>query len=678
MSAPRSLIRRGAALAGILAVAAPAAAQTQTPRLTQFPTCSSLRQYAAAKAAPLVRSGGYGAYPVALRSARPMFDLVRPMVGAQGGGVVPSAAPAGELRAAIPQPGAGGAQPPTSGTNLQEPGVDEPDMVLSDPAHVITTVNDELRIHSVADTPVLIGRLRLPGAGTGAQMIRSGDRIMVFSSRYALPVGVNRAARDMRFAPWAPQTMIRLVDIADPTTPVLLETLTVDGDLLAARRPEGGAVRVVLSTSPDPIPFVDSATPGVAGAAQARRINVRRVRNAPARTWLPAMRIRIRGTARATTRIAVDCRSVARTTQFGGLGTLTVLTIDPATGLTPVDRDAILSDGQIVYASPTSLYVTTPRWMNPAVMNPDAVPDNASTEVHRFDISAPNATEYRSSGRVPGYILNQFSLSEWRGVLRVASTRDPEWINQKLTTRSESFVTTLRDDGVALTRLGQVGKLGTDERIYGVRFIDDRGYVVTFRQIDPLHVLDLSDPATPRVTGELKIPGYSAYLHPVGDGLLLGVGQDADPQGRLRGTQVSLFDVSNPAAPARLQNLTLPDSWSEAENDHHAFLHWAPTGLTMVPFIRYSPAGVDSGALGLTVSRVAGITRLGIVRHRVEGRSEPGTIRRSLVIGDRVFTVSDVGIAAGRLTDLNPLGFTAFPVRPTPPSLMVTPATSPK
>ena len=119
--------------------------------------------------------------------------------------------------------------------------------------------------------------------------------------------------------------------------------------------------------------------------------------------------------------------------------------------------------------------------------------------------------------------------------------------------------------------------LGKGERIFAVRFLGDVGYVVTFRQTDPLYTLDLARPEAPRVVGELKIRGYSAYLHPIGEGLLLGVGQDATAAGGRLGAQVSLFDVSNLARPVRLHQRLLGDGGtSEVEWDHHAFLWWAP------------------------------------------------------------------------------------------------------
>ena len=179
---------------------------------------------------------------------------------------------------------------------------------------------------------------------------------------------------------------------------------------------------------------------------------------------------------------------------------------------------------------------------------------------------------------VHGTLLNQFSLSEDKGVLRAASTVGfgPE---------AESKVTTLARDGGHLVRRGQVGGLGRGERIYAVRFMGDAGYVVTFRETDPLYTLDLTDPGNPRVRGELKIPGYSAYLHPVGDDLLLGIGQEATQDGRVQGLQLSLFDVADLAHPVRLQKAQIGArfSQSEAEWDHHAFLWWPATSLAVLP-----------------------------------------------------------------------------------------------
>jgi uncharacterized secreted protein with C-terminal beta-propeller domain len=217
-------------------------------------------------------------------------------------------------------------------------------------------------------------------------------------------------------------------------------------------------------------------------------------------------------------------------------------------------------------------------------------------------------------------------------------------------------VTTLAERDGVLARLGEVGGLGKGERIYSVRFLGEVGYVVTFRQVDPLYTLDLSHPRLPRTVGELKIRGYSAYLHPLGDGLLLGIGQDASERGTTLGTQVSLLDVSNPARPAGVQAWNVPGaSSSEAEWDHHAFLWWAPSKLAVLPL----ESGRFSGAVGLNVERATGIAEAGRAAHRLQGQDWP--VRRSLVVGGRLVTISDVGIERNNLANLVEEAWLDFP-----------------
>jgi len=309
-----------------------------------------------------------------------------------------------------------------------------------------------------------------------------------------------------------------------------------------------------------------------------------------------------------------------------------------------------------------------------------------TTEIHRFDASDPSRTTYRSSGSVPGFVLNQFAMSEDKGVLRVATTEDPLWMNGAQQQDSESGVSVLREQAGKLVTVGRVGGLGKGERIYAVRFLGDTGYLVTFHQVDPLFTLDLSDPGHPRQVGELKVAGYSAYLHPIGDGLLIGVGQDASDAGIRQGPQVSLFDVSDPAAPKRLAQRVLGDqsAGTEAEWDHHAFLWWAPEKLAVLPLQQSSittvspgpavpttaaPSGPAAaraaaapapfaGAVGLHIAR-SGIAEAGRVSHGTD--PYPAVVRRSLVAQGRLLTISDRGIAASRLSDLGQLGFTEFP-----------------
>jgi len=246
----------------------------------------------------------------------------------------------------------------------------------------------------------------------------------------------------------------------------------------------------------------------------------------------------------------------------------------------------------------------------------------------------------------------------------------------------------LAQRGTRLVALGRVGGLGKGERIYAVRFAGDKGYVVTFRQIDPLFTLDLSKKTDPRVLGQLKIQGFSAYLHPISDDLLLGVGQDATAQGRTLGTQLSLFDVHDLRNPARLAVASLgANSSSDAEFDPHAFLYWQPSQLAVIPLQTFSDTGASfSGAVGFRVG-AASLAEAGRITHPnppVPAGSAPDTsaftppIGRSIVIGDRLYTLSYAGLAANRLDTLAPLAFAPFPQQPPDPQPVPLPAVGPK
>jgi uncharacterized secreted protein with C-terminal beta-propeller domain len=180
-------------------------------------------------------------------------------------------------------------------------------------------------------------------------------------------------------------------------------------------------------------------------------------------------------------------------------------------------------------------------------------------ELEKFDITA--------TGSVPGYPLNQFALDEYQNNLRIATTIGERWrmgfISRISRQESVNDVYILDQD---LKIQGSIKDLGLTERIYSVRFIEDRGYVVTFRQTDPFYVLDLSDPRNPQLKGELKIPGYSSYLHPISENIILGIGKENWQ------VKLSLFDVSWPEDPKEADKYLLDESWSEVLSTHHAFL----------------------------------------------------------------------------------------------------------
>jgi Beta propeller domain len=604
-------------------------------------TGAALPSGAFAKRAPM-RLRAFASCPQLVDYAKGHFAQTR---GATGGGVAPLAEPGLQGRTptdtSAPSAVAKESAPSYSTTNVQEQGVDEPDVVKTDGATIFTVAGDTL--FAVAATgpgvPRIAGSLKL--SRSGGDLLLHGRRLIVIQGAGAIfdkPVAAPRLA----VAPVAGQTLITEVDVSDPAALKVARTLTLDGQYVNARQ-NGATARVVLSSTPRAY-----ALAGVRGRASG---------------WLPRSRFASRISGRHRTRTMVACRAVRRPPAFSGLGTVSILTIDLDKGLWEVDADAVMTDAQTVYGSTGHLYVATQRWIDPQTGATDL--PTTRTLIHRFDVSDPDRTTYEASGEVPGYLLNQYSLSEQGGDLRVASTADPVWWQGRQQGSSQSQVTVLRRDGATLAPVGRVAGLGQGQRIYSVRFIGDVGYVVTFRQVDPLYTIDLSNPSAPKVLGELELLGYSAYLHPIADDLLLGVGQDATPEGRTKGVQVSLFGVGDPAHPRLLAQHALgAASSSQVEFDSHAFLYWAPRQLVVLPVQVYDSGASGSspgftGAVALTVA-ASGIAEAGRVAHDPIGGYAP-PISRSIVIGDQLLTVSDGGVLASALDGFGRLGWVAFP-----------------
>jgi Beta propeller domain len=603
---------------GTLGAASTSAAEQAAPGLRYFSGCGDFLAHVKPQAVKVV--GPYGL----------------------SGGAIALAAD----RAAAPTPGVD-----YSTTNVQEQGVDEPDIVKTDGEKIVALAQGKLRVVVLGkdDKPDLVASLAVEGAGL---LLLHRNRAVVVSHTYG---GRPLPADTRLIAPVPTQTVLTEIDLSAPSRPRVVRTLTLDASYLDARL-VGSSLRVVL-TSPPPIAFEPPSEPGPKAERAALERNRAQIRSSRAREWLPSYTLRNRRTGAKRTAQLLGCSHVARPSRFSGLGILSVVTFDLARGLVPVDTDGVMTDGQMIYASKSSLYVATQRWTEPGELE-NGKPPRQTTALHRFDISDPLRARYRASGDVNGYVINQFAMSELDGVLRVATTEFPLWWGGAQTD-SESSVTTFEQRGGQLVRLGRQGGLGRGERIFGVRFIGDVGYVVTFRQVDPLYVVDLSRPSDPVIRGELKIRGYSAYLHPLGPDLLLGLGQDATDEGRVLGTQVSTFDVSDPRQPALLRRVTLGKAWSEAEWDHHAFLYWPRATLAVLPVQASLPGpnGTEkffSAAVALRARRTA-LDVEGMITH-------PGSagIRRSLVIGDVLYTLSDSGLKGSSLGSFATRSWTDF------------------
>jgi Beta propeller domain len=593
-----------------------------------------------------------------------------------------SAAGSSEEPAGVPAPAAepGGGQG-YSGTNVHETGVDEPDLVKTDGRRLLTVTDGVLRVTDVA-TRRLVGELRLAPRSWPDQILLYGDRALLIArgSMYALDdVAVERGMpTPMLRMPVG--TELTVADVSGP--PRVLSTIQLEGDYVDARQ-IGSMARVVLRSYPK-VPFAapDASRSDRKATAENRRI----LQQSELADWLPAYRQTTAGQTRSGELVGCDAVHQVRGTPAISMLTVTSLDLAGDVQLSSADSVSVATGGETVYATATSLYVAESPfgWAMPLAAAEDpagnsvAGPNAQPTRIHKFDISGAGRPRYVASGSVAGSLLNQYSMSEYDQALRVATTLEPVGgpccVEGGPTTHSA--VTVLAQDGDRLVPIGAVDGLGKGERIYSVRFVGPVGYVVTFRQTDPLYTIDLSDPQRPRVVGELKINGYSAYLHPAGDGRLIGVGQDANSDGQVRGTQVSLFDVSDPAAPRRLASYQLSGASSEAEFDPHAFLYWPADQTIVVPVQgpypnQVAPDDKYVAAGQALVLRVNGgeIEQIGMLTHQANrvDQSAPSdyivdaSIRRAVVIGSSLWTVSAAGVLVSDLQTLDGQQWIPFP-----------------
>ncbi len=652
----------------------------------------------------------------------------------------------------------GEGEPDHSGTNVQEIGVDEPDLVKTDGDRILAIAQGKLHFVDASGLePVKRGSLALGDGGYDAQIFMHEDRALLLMRTYVYGEGyygdgefpgefpeepVPEGLDLLEHFPEGVGSIVRLVevDLTDPDNLRIVSNLYINGDMVNARLIDGVA-RVVVRSAPTglkfkdayefmnwdaipdegggepgtsvgstsappsetgevPVPSTTTTTSGTSGSGanqpapegeavsfreepldpyqvewnkakqQAKLYNLAIVENSTVDDWLPHFVLEdlSQGEAMLTKGRLLDCLDVRHPGSYSGLSTLSVMTVDLGKALALGKGVGVFAEGETVYASKANLYVTTSPW-RPQQWTEEDTGTGLSTYVHKFSLASNEKAAYIASGEVRGRVRSQWSLSEWEGDLRIATTDQQSWDSAT----TENFVSVLRQAEDELIEIGQVGGLGKGEEIQGVRFIAGVGYVVTFRQTDPLYTIDLHDPTKPVAVGELKIPGYSAYLHPVGEDLLLGVGFDGTEEGTLLGLQLSLFDVSDLKAPKRIHTAALGEAfgWSEAIFDHKAFLYWGKSKLALLPIESYSWDEVNmvdtsfNGAVGYTVDAEAGILPVGQITHTIvpqnpDEYSWAPPIRRSLVIGERVLTLSDSGLKSSLLGDLSDAAWIEF------------------
>jgi inhibitor of cysteine peptidase len=337
--------------------------------------------------------------------------------------------------------------------------------------------------------------------------------------------------------------------------------------------------------------------------------------------------------------------------------------------IAPDAETFLLGYGTTLYVSQENMFIgyrsIGPGYADPVREASTSARNTDRTIIHRFAIGG-GKINYQAMGEVPGHLLNQFSLDEYRGNLRVATTVEG-WTQRGSVQYNNVYV--LDAD---MKTVGELENIAPDERIYATRFVGDRLYMVTFKRIDPLFVIDLSDPKHPGILGKLKIPGYSDYLHPYDADHLIGVGKETTDNGwggvSVGGVKIALFDVSDVNDPRQIDTVEIGEAGtdSEALRDHKAFLFSREKDLLVIPISeirrvenptsQYGAYGTTTwqGAYVFSVNPTDGFTVRGTVTHREKDPSyywgSSDAVRRSLYMGDTLYTISQRSII---ITDLD-------------------------
>lgn len=524
----------------------------------------------------------------------------------------------------------------TSGTNTQEAGVDEGDITETDGRFVYSIIDNRLRSVDL-DTATVLADLEVPLGES--QMVLVGDVLVVATNSWSQSTS----------------TVVTRYSI-DSGVPVFRRRDHLEGSMVSMRVVDGVVQLVLQAGITNRLDFVSprDGTTDAQEAAKERNIEV--IEALDAEDLLPRSFEESALGAWGTPAVAIDCARMGHPGDFSGWGITWVAVLDTETldtdaASVPLGAAGLITQAGSTYTSEESLYVTTNRWND--FVDEEWVsnnPESPRTVIHRFSLL--DGVEYVASGEVIGTLLNSYSMSEFEGDLRVATTA----YSDDFGGGQDNGVHVMRVDGADLVEVGSVRGLGRGEQIQGVRFDGPRGYVVTFRQVDPLYVIDLSNPSNPAMVGELKIPGYSTYLKPIGGGRLIGVGMSGTETGQITGVQVSLFDVSDPAAPRQVATAEIAE-WSEATWDPHAFLWWEPTGQIVIPkemnCVEFGGPGCESAV----------VLRLESDELVEQGRlMQWFPIRRSMIASNRLVTVSAGGVLVSDMETLDEISDIRFDI----------------
>ncbi len=601
-----------------------------------------------------------------------------------------------------------------SGTNNQEQGVDEADFVKTDGFHIYFLDSGVLQILDVPEFGEIEFASSTSIEGSPTAMMLDGDNLVVISSVYSWSLNSNDPLADRMgwgddWYGWRTSTLTKFTvfDVSNSSDPQISRELYIEGYYMTARE-VASTVRTVTHTwmdipdlqtwlqYPDGYWNLDYDDPNrrvlrEQAAAAAISHNKEVLRSITLEDILPQVHERVGDQIITHHMSGEDCSDFAAPQYSFNRGFTSIFTIDLMSEQLDFEADHIVGNWPMVYASQDVLVITENSWDWWWFWGNDDL--NEATNIHTFDISQSGTTSYTGSGRVDGTINDQFSVSEFEGVVRVATTtgqwarwwmEDPEPMQSHVVTFGHSM--DLETGQHTLTELGRVDGIAYNESIWSARFVGDRAYIVTFENMDPLWTIDLSDPTEPRIMGELEVPGVSTYIHPLSDDTILTIGLGpADEETGLgldwSHTRLSLFDVSNFSDPQLSEVLSLspvedPEngwSWaySEATWEHKAFQYWEPKGMLAIPMntYRYDYFYDSAGKYHYDYDWVSKLMIVNISEDGMEIHGEVDhsefyesdenrwwnsyNIRRSIFMGDYIYAISHGGITVTHLDSLN-------------------------
>lgn len=560
----------------------------------------------------------------------------------------------------------------SSDTNVQVDGVDEADFVENDGNYIYSAHNGRLTIVRSGDLSVA-SESALTGNVVGEYL--AGNRLTVVSQTNSGWYGP-MVKMAYGYGQWKPQTTVTVYDVTDRSAPTVVSQTLFDG-LYQSSRSVDGVAYLVLQRSvspptpsyieyPTPIAYDDLSTDPAIRFAPGHPVAYRtyeswdsyvaRVGGNIVDLSLPhSYRVAADGNTVDSGLIA-GAGDIVRPQTADQQSLVTVVALDPShprpSGF--ADSVAIMVSGWAgaVYMNKGALYVATSQ------NHYTDVSSSVDTRIDRFVVTGPKVG-WQSSGVVPGTLINQFAMDEQNGHLRVVThSSGSELVGGGWTARDDSGVYVL--DTVELKQVGRLTGLAPGEQLYAVRYVGDTAYLVTFVRTDPLFAVDLSDPSAPILQGELVVPGFSNYLQSVGNGLLLGIGQEREAATGNTHLDATLFDVTDGTNLSEIDREYLDSgfqwSWSEGQFDHHALLYSAEDGLLVVPV---SASGYDPQS-GYRYDQFLKVLRVGPAGIEVVGEIHPPeSALRTVRIGDVLYAVGETSVTAYRVTDLSEIGTTA-------------------